>query len=120
MKNKIVKFTIILAVFFTSNAILAQSKSENFKSIEVVGFNKTQEPTIHLFDDGHLELIISKYTLEDTTAEFRNEFFNNFKKSLSKNINKEVLLKDNTTFVIEKATEETATKVKNFLERYWK
>ena len=120
MKSKILQLSILFSVLFICNLTYGQT-SQDYKLTTVKGFNKSAEPEIKLFTDGHIELILNvDGLLGDSDEKFKTEYWNTFEKELSKELNIVLTKKDKQVFAISNATEETAKKIKKYLETYWK
>lgn len=120
MKSKILQLSILFSFLFICNLTYGQT-SQDYKLTTVKGFNKSAEPQIKLFTDGHIELVLNVDALLIESDEiFKSEYWSTFEKDFSKELNIVVTKKDKNVLLISNSTEETAKKIKKYLETYWK
>lgn len=118
MKSKILKLLMVFSLFLICNLTYGQ---DNYKLTSVTGFNEKVEPEIKLFNDGHIELFIyTEAILVDVDEKIKNDYWNSFQESISKELNVEISQKNKNIFIVKNATEETAKRIKKYLETYWK
>lgn len=92
----------------------------NFKTIEVSGFDKDGEPEIKIFEDGHIEIMFNFMPPLNGKAEVEeDEYWDSFDKELSKHLNVEVERDDRELFIIPKPKKSTVEKLKLYLESFW-
>lgn len=93
---------------------------ENYKTINIKGFDKDGEPEIKLFNDGHIEIMFNFMPpLNGNEEQAESDYWDNFEQSLSTHLNVEVLRDDRESFIIQNPKKSTAKKLELFLESYW-
>ena len=92
------------------------------KTTSVTGFDADAEPQIHHMSDGSLQLMLEFMPpsfIADEDAEGVKSF-DDFDKQLERAIGVPVLWEDRELFIIRKPQNDTAEKIKQFLEGYRK
>lgn len=93
---------------------------DEFKTINIVGFDSDGEPEIKVFDDGHIEIMFNFMPPLNGKEEQENEeYWDNFEEPLSQHLNVDVLRDDRELFIIETPKKSTLAKLKLYLESYW-
>ncbi len=93
---------------------------EDYKTINVKGFDIDGEPEIKLFSDGHIELMFNFIPpLNGNDRQEESDYWDNFEKTLSTHLSVEVLRDDRELFVIQNPKKSTVKKLELYLESYW-
>lgn len=103
------------------NSATKKNRSVILRAIQIKGFDKDGEPEIKLYKNNTLEIHFNFMPpLNGKENQSELEIFDSFDKKLSSIINKNVVWEDRELFVIKNATQLDVTKLKNYLESFWK
>ena len=93
---------------------------EDYKTINVNGFDKDGDPEIKLYSDGHIEILFNFMPpLNGAAEQIDNDYWDNFEKTLSVHLSVKVDRDDRELFVITKPKKSTIKKLELYLESYW-
>jgi hypothetical protein len=93
---------------------------DDYKTIEINGFDCDGEPEIKLFEDGHIELMFNFMPPLNGKVDRNNEeYWDSFEKVLSTHLDVQVQREDRELFLILKPKKRTVNKLKLYLETYW-
>lgn len=93
---------------------------EDYKTIEVTGFDSHGEPEIKVFDDGHIEIMFNFMPPHHGADEGRKDpVFDIFDKWLEYKLGVPVQWEDRELFIIQKPLADTAAKLQEALEHFW-
>jgi hypothetical protein len=93
----------------------------NYKTIEVSGFDSDGEPEIKVTETERIEIMFNFMPPVNGREDLpdNEEYWDNFENVLSEALGTKVLRDDRESFIIEAAPHGTAKKLKGFLETYW-
>jgi hypothetical protein len=92
-----------------------------YKTIEVSGFDSNGEPEIKVTETERIEIMFNFMPpVNGNDDQIKDDdYWDNFEKIISEHLETEVLRDDRESFIIESAPKGTAKKLKEFLDTYW-